>query len=54
MESNWIILSLVSFIVVVLMIFIIRENLKDKKTYEDDLNRPSNLYDDESEDNDVD
>lgn len=53
MESNWIIFSIIGFIVLVLMIFIVRENLKDKRTYEDDLNRPSNFYDEESEENDV-
>jgi len=52
MESCWIILSFTGFIVLILMIYVFRQNNKDRKDYEKDLNRPSNLYEDETEIND--
>jgi hypothetical protein len=53
MEASWIILSFTGVIVLVVMIFAFRQNNKDRKIYEQDLKRPSNLYDDQSEANDI-
>lgn len=53
MEPSWIILTFADAVVLIMMIYIFRQNRKDRKTYEKDLNRPTNLYEDESEINDV-
>jgi hypothetical protein len=47
------ILSFVGIIVLVAMIFVFVQNAKDKKTYEEDLKRDLNHYDEESEVHDV-
>lgn len=52
-EASWIILSFTGFVVLIVMIFVFRQNNKDRKRYEQDLKRPSNIYDDESEVNDI-
>lgn len=54
MEISWIILSFTGVVVLIAMIFVFRQNRKDRKAYEQDLKRPSNIYDDESEVNDID
>jgi hypothetical protein len=53
MEASWIILSFTAAIVLIVMIFVFRQNNRDRKVYEEDLKRPSNFYDDQSEANDV-
>jgi len=53
MEASWIILTFTGTIVLIVMIFVFRQNSRDKKEYEEDLKRPTNLYDDQSEANDV-
>ncbi|MBF4494252.1 hypothetical protein IRZ83_13300 [Flavobacterium sp. JLP] len=53
MEPSWIILTFTGIIVLIMMIYIFRQNKKDRKAYEDDLNKPSNFYEDQSEVNDV-
>jgi uncharacterized membrane protein len=54
MEPNWIILGFIGIIILIVMIYIFIQNNKDRKQYEKDLNRPSNLFEDESEVNDND
>lgn len=53
METSWMILSFTGVIVLIMMIFLITRNLKDKKKYEEDLNRPSHTYEEGSEVHDV-
>lgn len=53
MEASWIILSFTGTVVLLVMIFIFIQNNKDKKEYEEDLKKPTNLYDDQSEENDI-
>lgn len=54
MEPNWIILGFIAIMIIIVMVYIFRENNKDRKRYEKDLKRPSNLFEDESEVNDTD
>jgi uncharacterized membrane protein len=53
MEPSWIILTFLGLIVLIVMIFVFVQNAKDKKKYEEDLNRPSYPYKEESEVHDV-
>jgi len=46
MEASWIILSFTGVIVLIAMIFVFRQNCRDKKIYEQDLKRTSNFHDD--------
>ncbi|MFH6968901.1 MULTISPECIES: hypothetical protein [unclassified Flavobacterium] len=54
MEPSWIILTFMSIVILIVMIYIFIQNNKDRKQYEKDLNTPSNLYEEESEVNDLD
>jgi cytochrome b subunit of formate dehydrogenase len=54
MEPSWIILTFVGIVVLIMMIYIFRQNLKDKKVSEQDLNRTSNFYEKESRAKDID
>lgn len=53
MKPSWIILTFTGIIVLIMMVYLFRQNQKDRKVYEEELNKPSNLYKDESEVNDV-
>ncbi|MBP1223035.1 cbb3-type cytochrome oxidase subunit 3 [Flavobacterium sp. 1355] len=54
MEASWIILAFMSIVILIVMIYIFIQNNKDRKQYEKDLNTPPNLYEEESEVNDLD
>ncbi|WP_291287487.1 hypothetical protein [Flavobacterium sp.] len=54
MEPSWIILTFLSIVILIAMIYIFIQNNKDRKQYEKDLNAPSNFYEDESEVNNLD
>ncbi|WKL47812.1 hypothetical protein Q1W71_23045 [Flavobacterium pectinovorum] len=54
MEPSWIILTFMGIVSLIVMIYIFIQNDKERKQYEKDLNTPSNLYEDESEVNDID
>lgn len=53
MEPSWIILTVSGAVVLIMMIYIFRLNRNDKKAYEKDLNNSSNIFDEESEVNDI-
>ncbi|WP_157849279.1 hypothetical protein [Flavobacterium sp. Root420] len=54
MEPGWIILTFLSIVILIVMIYIFIQNNKDRNQYEKDLNIPSNVYEEESEVNDCD
>jgi len=54
MKPSWIILAFVGIAILIVMIYIFIQNNKDRKEYEKNLNTPSNLYENESEVNDLD
>lgn len=55
METNWIIIGIVAFCIIILIVFILRKNLKDKKDLTKFLNNDyKNTNENESELNDED
>lgn len=54
MEPSWIILTFIGVVILIIMIYVFIQNNKDMKEYEKDLNTPLNLYEDQSEVNDLD
>lgn len=54
MKTDWLILSIVGIAVLGLMFYLIRENRKDEKTFEKDLDRPPGIDTEDSELNDGD
>ena len=53
MDPSWIILSFTGLIVLSAMIFVVIRNIKDKKKFEEDLNKSSHHYEEESEVHDL-
>lgn len=53
MEPSWIILTFTGIIVLIMMVYLLTQNIKDRKAYERDLNTPLHPYEEESEVNDV-
>lgn len=52
METDWLILSVTGVSALVLVLFLIRQNRKDEKTYEKDLNNTEDSDTEDSELND--
>jgi len=54
MQTNWIIIGVVVFLALVLVVFLIRRNLKDEKDVVEHFNAESSTFtDEESEANDI-
>ncbi|WP_343706343.1 hypothetical protein [Flavobacterium sp.] len=53
MEPSWIILIFSVLIVLAVLIFVFIQNAKDKKKFEEDLNRPLYPHEEESEVHDL-
>ncbi|SDJ82019.1 hypothetical protein [Flavobacterium noncentrifugens] len=49
METNWLILSIAGIAVLGLMVYLIRENRKDEKTFEKDLDHAPEYNEEDSE-----
>lgn len=44
MEANFLIIGIVSAIAVILIAFIIRRNIKDEKSFENDMNKEGTVH----------
>jgi preprotein translocase subunit YajC len=53
MEPSYIILTFTAIVVLILMVYLFRQNRKDRKAYEKDLNTLQHTYQEESEVNDI-
>lgn len=54
METNWTIIGIITFIAIVIIVLLVRKNLKDEKDVAKHFNQESSIFKDEdSELNDV-